>query len=116
MRLPEWIQRYVSIPYEERNCWELVQAIYAAEFGLDIGEKDQWPQQVKDKAWFEVTTPREGDVVLFKTTENAKHVGIVLGVNGYMIHTQRGSNSCIEAFTTRLWKNRVLGFYRHVNK
>ena len=116
MRIPEWTVIYISIPYEEKNCWELVQTIYAREYGLKIGDKDQWPREVRKKLWFEVTVPREGDAVLFKTTENVKHVGVVLNTQGWMIHTQYGSNSCIECFTTRLWQNRVLGFYRHVDK
>ena len=71
---------------------------------------------MQDRFWEQVEVPRESDVVLFRNDEKNKHVGVVLGVNGYMIHNQRGSNSCIESYNTPLWKHRVVGFYRHVDR
>jgi cell wall-associated NlpC family hydrolase len=115
-RLPEWAERYTGIDYEEMNCWQLVMRIYATEFGLAIGDKEQQAQHMMDKFWQQVESPREGDVVLFKNNENERHVGVILGVNGYMIHNQRGSNSCIESYYNSLWKHRVVGFYRHVDR
>jgi cell wall-associated NlpC family hydrolase len=114
VRIPEWTEGYTGIDYETCDCWGLVQRIYAAEFGVIVGDVGEQRQNMQDKFWQQVEAPREGDVVLFKNNTLERHVGVVLGVNGYMIHNQRGSNSCIESYYTPLWKNRVVGFYRHV--
>jgi cell wall-associated NlpC family hydrolase len=113
MNLPEWTARHVGVPYETMDCWEFVVAIYAQEFGIAVGELGEQRHKIRDRDWTEVARPRPGEVILFKTTNVERHVAIVLN-DDLMIHNQRGSNSCIERYTSNLWKHRLVCIYRHV--
>ena len=116
MRLPEWAERYISIPYEECDCWQLIQKIFAAEFGIIVGDVGDQRGNMRDRFWTPTESPREGDVVLFQNDILNKHVGVVLGVNKLMVHNIKGCNSCIESYGTNIWKHRVVGFYRHTDR
>lgn len=115
-RLPEWIGRYISIPYEKVNCWQLVQKVYAAEYGIDVGEKNAQSKNLKDHEWVDVLMNGlgylEGDVILFRERVMKKHVGLLLSPQ-LMLHTLEGSNSCIERWESLQWRDRIVGIYRH---
>jgi cell wall-associated NlpC family hydrolase len=115
-RVPEWAGRYLSIPYEECDCWRLVQRVYAAEFGIEVGGVEKQSTNMKDREWVDVVKEglgvREGDVVLFKTSAVNRHVGIVLN-HDLMLHTVAGTNSCIERWKSPVWDKRWVSVYRH---
>lgn len=115
-RIPEWVSRYISISYEEMNCWQLVMNVYAAEYGIGIGDKDQQSDHLRDRHWIDVIQERfsglEGDVILFQMPEKVKHVGLLLDHEN-MLHTLKGCNSCIERWHSPIWERQLVGIYRH---
>ena len=115
MNIPEWAARHVGVPYETMDCWDFLRSIYAQEYGIDIGPVGDQRQKMRDRDWGEVSFPREGDVILFKTDKLKRHVGVILNED-LMIHNEQGSNSCIESYTSPLWRNRLVCIYRHVSR
>jgi len=115
-RIPEWVSRYISIPYDAMNCWQLVMKVYAAEFGIGIGDKDQQSDYLRDRNWVDVIQEGlgglEGDVILFRMDKRVKHVGLLLDSEN-MLHTLEGCNSCIERWHSPIWESRLVGIYRH---
>jgi len=115
-RIPEWAGRYLSISYDECDCWQLVRKVYSAEFGIDVGGVEKQSSKMKDNEWIDVVKEgigiREGDVILFKRSILNKHVGIILN-HELMLHTTNGSNSCIERWKSPAWDKRWVSIYRH---
>jgi cell wall-associated NlpC family hydrolase len=115
-RIPEWAAKYISIPYEKKNCWELVESIFNAEFGISIGPVEDQRGHLRARDWIDVIYEdlgvREGDVVLFRSSVVSRHVGVVLNQD-LMIHSIKGANSCIEKWKGPLWDNRLESVYRH---
>lgn len=121
------ISQFVGIPYGFRDnsgldCYQLVLAVSREVFGVDL------PDYSFEGTWREadsgfnshrgdftpVSKPEPGDLVLLKFASKPIHCGIVVGRNT-MLHSLRGSNSCIEKFTSVKWRNRIEGFYRWAN-
>lgn len=115
-RIPEFAGRYISIPYVEVNCWGLMQKVYATEYGIAVGDMSEQHHKLREHDWVDVLKdgliPREGDIILFKSGEYHKHVGLILNAE-LMLHTTKGSNSCIERWTTSIWEKCVISIYRH---
>jgi cell wall-associated NlpC family hydrolase len=116
MRIPEWAARYISIPYEDCDCWCLVQKVYNTEYGIEVGPVEDQRGHLRARDWVDVIAegmdPREGDIILFRSSVVSRHVGIILN-RDMMLHNQRGSNSCIEKWKGPLWDNRLESVYRH---
>lgn len=112
--IPNWICAYLSIDYENLNCWELVRKVYQDEYGIEVGDIGEQRTHMREGDWVDVfgTGIAEGDVLLFKSTAINRHVGIVLD-NELMLHTIRGANSCIERWEAAQWRTRLVGIYRH---
>jgi len=97
-------RKFVGLPYQEPfGCFQLVRHVYKEMYNLPI-------RDIKDIA-VKVRDPQEGDVVLFDG--EVWHVGLVIR-EGEMIHCYRGGTSCVESYLTMRWRNRIVGFYRHV--
>jgi len=113
--IPGWADQYLNVSYETADCWVLIRIIYRAEFDIDIGPADQQPSKMRDKDWVEVTGTgyKVGDIALFKAD---RHVGVILTADKMLHSTLEGGTSCIERFDTRLWKNRLVGVYRHIDR
>jgi cell wall-associated NlpC family hydrolase len=119
MRIPEYTERYLSIPYGSCDCWGLVQKVYAAEFGIDVGPVEDQRDHLRAREWVDVIhdglAVKEGDVVLFKSSAVNRHVAIILN-HELMLHTFRGGNSCVERWKSPLWERRLMSIYRHVSQ
>lgn len=118
-RLPEWTNRYISIPYDTLDCWGLVERVYAAEYGILIGPREEQKQALREKDWKDVLMGGmgylEGDVILFRDMPLKKHVGLLLSPE-LMLHSNKGCNSCIERWESPRWHERVISIYRHVDR
>ena len=114
-RIPEWCSNYISIPYEEKNCWQLMQSVYAAEYGIHVGSVDEQPKNMKHREWVDVIEEglgiREGDVILFASSATKKHVGVILN-HELMLHTTEGANACIERWKSHAWEHKIVSVYR----
>jgi len=118
---------YVGIPYGFReapglDCYQLVTEVLAKVYSKRIPTYDY------SGGWFdadvgflehrgdfkEVILPLPGDIVLLKIGRRPIHCGVVIGEKN-MLHSLRGSNSCIERYDSVKWRNRIEGFYRWVS-
>lgn len=116
---------YIGIDYERpHGCFKLVAKVFKEVYGVDLGEPESGlPEEAesKDKTSvirknladksYEVTDPKEGDVVIIRS--RPWHIGLVIG-EGLMLHNySKKSNSCIEEYESIRWKDRIEGFYRY---
>lgn len=107
---------YIGLTYEQVTCWGLVRLVYQEQLGIELPElePDTEPEDVDD--WYQVTPgyERPMDVAVFREPEGGKHVGLVVG-SGKMLHSTERQNrgSVIERYKGFLWRNKLLGFYRH---
>ena len=118
------VSDFVGIPYGFRDepgldCYQLVIRVLNEVFGKEVPdytfagtwrEADQGFTEHKVD-FVQVDKPEPGDVVLLKIGHRPIHCGVIVS-RTTMLHSLRGSNSCIERFTTTKWRNRIEGFYR----
>lgn len=113
--IPDWVKSYVSIPYEDVDCYGMVRLVYKEQYYIDLE-----PIHSRDKLdnWDVVfdghgePAVREGDVLMFKDDPVNRHVGIVLDET-FMLHSIRGVNSCVERWNRLNWRGRLVKVYRH---
>jgi len=119
MLLPDWTTRYLSITYEELDCWELVNRVYHDRYGLDIGDIGDQVDMIKIGDWRDVleekTPSIEGDILLFKSSPVNRHVALFL-CDTYMLHSNKGTGVVIEKFSRPRWKDQLISCYRHKSR
>jgi cell wall-associated NlpC family hydrolase len=113
MNIPSWCEHYVSIPYDELNCWGLVVLVYKEIFGIELTDKEDQNALVRAGFWHEVHAEdaQAPDVILFKERLGKRHVGLLLNEH-YMIHSDNPNGVVIEKWTARNWKPRLQAVYR----
>ena len=124
--------RYIGIPFKDKgrdfdgcDCWGLIRLIYKNEFNINLPEYlDAYVSTANRKSvaefadaeklnWIAVTSrPSFGDVILFRIYGLPMHIGMAIGKR-QMIHILKGADSGVERFDNLIWKNRILGVYRH---
>lgn len=106
------------------DCWGLVRLVYDREFGIklpghdgvnrdttsDEDLADYAAAQMED--WERVRNPEPGDMVRLRIRGNPMHVGIVTAP-GDFLHVRAGNDSVVDRYRSRLWADRVEGFYRY---
>lgn len=128
-----WWNDYIGINYKEKgrdkdglDCWGLVRLIYKEQYQIDLpsftenyesDEKQKMEQLLAfgKEGWEKVDTPTIGDVVLLRILGLNVHVGVIVSPNQF-IHVREATNTTIERFDTGIWKHRIEGFYRYVEK
>lgn len=112
MNIPSWCDHYVSLPYDEVNCWGLVMLVYKEMYGIDLPKITEQRELMKTGFWTEVQEDfQTGDVILFKSAIVERHVGIFLD-DQYMLHADRHAGTVIERWKARVWVPRFQGIYR----
>lgn len=128
-----WINDYVGVPFKgfgrtpaAWDCWGVIYHIYKTHFGIevptyrsdysnaeDLEEVNQLTRQERGR-WNKIDAGDErfGDVVLCRSGDAFCHVGLVVE-RPNMLHVERGITTIVESYTGLLWKNRIVGFYRH---
>ena len=121
--MENWIGDYIGIPFDELNCWQLMCKIYEEQFNVILPDYQTEYRTFKDRKNIKKIYNRE-------LAERAKlldepmmycfivlrilglpwHVGLVVSKN-QMLHTNHKTGSCVEEFTSKLWVNRIIGFY-----
>lgn len=126
--------KYVGIPFKDRgrdrtgiDCWGVVRLVYRDHFGLELPsyieqyvtafdhiELGNLIRKERYKKWnaYPLGAERIGDVILIRLKGQPMHVGIVTK-QGYMLHVMNGIDVCEESYLTRLWRCRIVGFYRY---
>lgn len=116
---------YVGVEYERpHGCFKLVAKVFKEVYGVDLGRPEEGLDEDAEsrdktavirenlaKKGYEVSDPKEGDVVIIKS--RPWHIGIVIG-DGLMLHNySKTATSCIEEYKSMRWKDRIEGFYRY---
>jgi len=121
------IRDYIGIPFENCDCYRLVQLYYKNELNIDIPDVVANPNQLKlaymeyiqniAKCWTTSNTPKEHDVVAMKTDiDNPKlvtHFGVVVKVDGKLkiLHTFKKSHSHLVDLDNIAYVNKIKGFH-----
>jgi len=102
----ENIEKFLSIPFEKCNCFDLVSLIYKKN-GIDIGN---YTDRNFHQQWEKVTTPIRLDLIYMDSVrQHRDHVGVYIG-NDKFIHAMENRGS--EIASLNLWKKRIKGIYR----
>lgn len=131
--IPKWVNKYVGIPYKDRgrdyegvDCFGIVQLVLLEEFQkfppdyADYTDRATLENRAAyisnclcDGKWIRVDGQviLPGDMLLFRILNIPCHVGLVIN-DTHMLHCQKGTNSCIERYTTMSWGRRLVGAFR----
>lgn len=123
-----------SIPYKYQgrdfdgvDCWGLVYLIYKNEFNILLPtyvdpSMDDCIQNsaylikgaLPTSKWRKIPECQagKGDVILITIGNYEAHIGVVIP-KSRMLHTFKGSNTCLEHYDTYKWRRRISGFYTY---
>lgn len=126
-----WWDRYRGIPYERNGCsrqgcgcWGLVALIYREQLGVELpaytclaNTSDHIAYEtaigLKPSLWFEVSSPREFDVVLFRVGR-LFHSGVLFSPrDGRFLHVCKDVSVTVESYKDLMWRHRLAGIWRH---
>ncbi|BAQ18296.1 NlpC/P60 family protein [Methyloceanibacter caenitepidi] len=111
--------------YDGLDCWGLIWLAYRDVAGVDLPSglggygSDKARQEIealfeqRHGAWQRHDAPEVMDVALMRVCGALCHVGLIVGKR-QMLHTLRGSGTCVEDYGGLRWARRIEGFYRHV--
>lgn len=111
-------RNYIGIPYEEYDCYEIIQKYYKEVLGKELDDLySSRPSTEETEVFYldqktrfiEVDLPKLGDIIVFKVFGLACHIGMYVD-NKVFFHSRKSTNSCLEKLS--IWKNRVVGYYR----
>jgi cell wall-associated NlpC family hydrolase len=103
-----WVDAYIGIPSADANCWDLVRHVYREHWRMTLADPprpEEWQAIPPQEA-------RLGDVVLFHTSRDGWHVGLVVW-RGHMLHTPWDAASHVEHYERPGWQHRCQGVYRY---
>lgn len=125
----EFIDSVYGVPYKEDGkdlngwyCWELIRRFYKDCYDITLPDLDSCKNLTYDegKAVFdsiensfnEVALGKEilGDILVLRG--EPCHVAIVVKA-GAMLHVDKKFGTCVETYYSGLWKNKVVGIFRH---
>lgn len=117
---PIQLKKYIGVPYEERNCFELVQVFYKENFDIEIKNYFEGPVPSREECqtlivsnkgdFIEVKEPEFGDIVVIKFYGIECHLGIVVTKDQFL-HTAKDIGCNIDRIDR--YKHMISGFYRH---
>jgi len=129
------IQEYLDIPFKDKgrdfdgcDCWGLIRLIYNHEYNIQIPSfNEDYSSTIEREILAKISDRekhnwilvkyrfKEGDVLLLRVLGLPIHVGLIIEPYN-MIHIMKGINSCVERFNSTIWRKRILGIYRHVER
>lgn len=129
-----WYNKYIDIPYKDGgrdalglDCWGLVRLVYKDQFDIELPSLSEQYSTGKDheqvsevlarekENWTIQQTAEVGDVIVFKMLGAETHVGVYLGDSKFL-HIREGVNSVVESVDSRLWKNRLVGYFKYTQQ
>lgn len=131
--MPHWTDKYIEIPFVPHgrsfdgvDCWGLFRLLFKVELNILLPSYTEDYENTNDakslgalirlhlSEWHQVPfgIAQEFDGVLLRLKNEPMHVGVALGRKA-MLHIHEGINVCVERFSSPIWRNRILGFYRH---
>ena len=114
--MKHWTDKYIGVPYEKKNCAQLVADVYSDVFDIDV-VLPEIPQTLLSRSrvidgemlkYKRLNTPSEGCCVLMKSRGVASHIGVftTIGVTGHVLHAMQNHGSSV---LTPIAKMRFLG-------
>ena len=126
--IPKWVGKYIGLPFEEYNCWQLMCLIYRNEFDIELpdfkGEYSNALDAKKIEAIYnrellsrftKIDVQKQFCFVVIRMDGQPWHCGLVIDKN-IMLHTDRGIDCVHQDFNTLEWKHRVIGYYEYATK
>lgn len=129
-----WYNKYIDIPYRDGgrdasglDCWGLVRLVYKDQYNIQLPNLSDQYTTAKDhdqvsevlarekENWSAQQTAEVGDVIVFKMLGAETHVGIYLGDSKFL-HIREGVNSVVESVDSRLWKHRLVGYFKYIQQ
>jgi len=128
-----WANDYVGIPYthlgrtaEGADCYGLIRLAMLEQFNIDMPalttDSAHTPRALAKeflalrRVFTKVENAQEGDLIIFKTLGQPNHVGIVIGIDSYFLHTEPMKNACIESWKSSMWRHVLDSVWRHKSK
>ena len=116
-----WSNKYIGIPYADRDCYALVRLVLEQECGTLIPPPENEvstytttgeAQPIVESYWNPVPLDerRPMDVALFQGTELC-HCGVLVGRDRFL-HTSEPTGAIVESLRDRYWSQRLEGVYR----
>jgi cell wall-associated NlpC family hydrolase len=128
------VSKFSKIPFSEKgrnfsgcNCHGLVQVIYSVNLNVQLPAYHDEYDTLEDREelsrlveqgkvdWREVESPEPYDLILFRLRSMPTHLGVYIG-KGKFIHCMRDSGTSVEKLNSIVWKERVVGYYRHFTR
>jgi cell wall-associated NlpC family hydrolase len=120
---PDSFKSLLGVPYEDKNCWDIVLDFYSLVFGITL---DKFYEEAPDRKVagqlvetnldkFQLVAPEDrqfGDIILVRVFGVDCHTAVYLG-KGEMLHTLE-KTGCVVDKTLR-WKHLIVGYYRVKN-
>ncbi len=124
---------YVGLPFKScgrgpdgYDCWGLARLFYSIEYGIDLpsyvdeysasNKKTETSRTIEAHwdEWSRISQGQEkcGDIIVLRLSGFPTHIGVVIR-KGIMLHILEGTNAVIESYRGALWKNRIIGIFRH---
>nr|WP_300312726.1 NlpC/P60 family protein [Halomonas sp.] len=122
------VSEYIGLPFApggrgpRYDCYGLLRLVYAERLSILLPEHAGYSQTLTPTTaamiqaglvdWTEVPEPAPWDAVLLLVDGQPHHIGLVVSP-GWMLHTTRHKDACLEPFTSLYWRDRIEGFYRY---
>jgi len=115
------LRRFVGIPYENLNCWELCVEFYSQLFDINLPFYFTGPVAREDapearrliyscmEDYIKTDCPEFGDFVLMSVHGVESHIGIYID-SKRLLHTRDSTGSVIDRLD--VWSKRISGYYR----
>jgi cell wall-associated NlpC family hydrolase len=128
-----WANKFVGLPFlpngRDENgldCWGLVVKVYEDQLGIKLPQMDgayesedaislrriSVKMKEESQRWVRSVVPQIYDVALMRWGSIPCHVGICIG-NGYLLHIERKTLSCIQRLTDIDIQPRIVGYFRY---
>lgn len=125
-----WTNRYVGIPFEEADCWQLCQRVYQQELNVSLpGFVDEYKdpddrealerifnmELGKPSVWRAVAQgeEQEYDLALIRLSPLPTHVGVLAG-RDHILHSLPKVGAALEARSSLRLRGNIMGFYQYV--
>ena len=122
-----WASKYVGIPFEDKDCWQLCRYVYRQELGQSLPTFDYsdptdfkslnviFNEELDGRTRFkqvEDHMEEDYDLVLMRLAVLPTHVGILVGER-HILHTLPDIGSCIDRKDSVRLSANIRGYYRY---
>jgi len=133
--IPEWVGKYIGIPFNEHgmdeggvSCYGLVCLVYRNELGLTLKTYDHAYDTIKQDrenicaafntarngAWKHIDQYTPWCVGLFRIYGKPLHIGIMVNADE-MLNVRDGVETSIERVDSMTWNTRLVGLYEYAH-